>query len=189
MIAIPGPSTNETIQQQSREKPDPSTTHEQNRAKPDPTIVQDPKTKPTSGMKRRRNPIVTIEPEILDDRVLPSCGVTEAEFAQWKPKLLEVERRALILEFDKVLASMRVMTPRRDVNQFLEWVVQRFDLFAWTEKPRTDVWKCLERCFKNTSSISRECGHEKTLTSRMFQGSNYYRIGGRIGQNIMPTIH
>ena len=34
-------SINETIQQQSREKPDPSTTHEQNRAKPDPTIVQE----------------------------------------------------------------------------------------------------------------------------------------------------
>ena len=148
-------STNENVQQQSREKPDPSTTHEQNRAKPDPTTVQeqnrvqpDPTTQPTRGLKRKRNPIVSTEPEILEiDRVLPSCGVTEAEFQQWKPKPLEEEKRALILELDKVLASMRVMTPRRDANQFLEWVVQHFDLFVWSEKPRTDVWKCLERCF------------------------------------------
>ena len=91
---------------------------------------------------------MSTEPEILEiDRVLPSCGVTEAEFQKWKPKPLEEEKRALILELDKVLASMRVMPPWRDTNQFLERSVQHFDFFAWTEKPRTNVWKCLERCF------------------------------------------
>ena len=102
-------STNENVQQQSREKPDPSTTHEQNRAKPDPTTVQeqnrvqpDPTTQPTRGLKRKRNPIVSTELEILEiDRVLPKCGVTEAELAQWKPKPLQEERRALISELDK----------------------------------------------------------------------------------------
>ena len=129
---IPGPSINSTIQQQSRVKPDPTTAHEQNRVKPNPTTAQeqnrvkpDPTTHPTRGLKRKRNPIVSTEPEILEiDLVLPSCGVTEAEFVQWKPKPLEEERRALILEIDKVFASMRVMTPRRDANQFLEWAVQ-----------------------------------------------------------------
>ena len=61
--------------------------------------------------------------------MLPSCGVTEAEFTQLKPKPLEEERRALILELDKVLMSVRYMAPRREVNQFLSWVVQYFDLF------------------------------------------------------------
>ena len=99
-IAIPGPSTNSTIQQQRREKPDPMTKHEQNRAKPDPTTVQeqnrvkpDPMTQPIRGLKRKRNPIVSTEPQILEiDRVLPSCGVTEAEFQQWKPKPLEEKK-------------------------------------------------------------------------------------------------
>ena len=64
---------------------------------------------------------MSTEPELIEiDRVLPKCGVTEAEFAQWKPKLLEEERRALILDLDKVLMSVRVMTPRWDANQFLE---------------------------------------------------------------------
>ena len=80
------------------------------------------------------------EPELIEiDRVLPVIGVTEAQLQEWKPKPLEVERRALILELDKVLMSVRYMTPRRDANQFLEWVVQYFDLFIWSEKPRTDV--------------------------------------------------
>ena len=187
-------STNENVQQQSKEKPD-----QQNRAKPDPTTVQeqnrvhpDPTTQPTRGLNRKRNPILSTEPEVLEiDRMLPSCGVTEAKFQQWKPKPLEVKKRTLILELDKVLTNMRVMTPRRDRNQFLEWVVQHFDLFACSEKPRTDVLKnhAQKDASQNSSSISRECGHEKTMTSTMLQGSNYLRIGGLIGQNIMPTIH
>ena len=36
-IPIPGPSTNSTIEQKSRVKPDPMTAQEQNRVKPDPT--------------------------------------------------------------------------------------------------------------------------------------------------------
>ena len=42
---------------------------------------------------------------------------------------------------------VRYVTPRRDANQFLSWVVQYFDLFIWSEKPHSDVWKCVERFF------------------------------------------
>ena len=82
-------------------------------------------TQSTRGLKRKRTPIVTAEPELIEiDRVLPENGVTAEEFQEWKPKPLEVERRALILELDKVLMSVRYMQPRRDTNQFLEWAVQ-----------------------------------------------------------------
>ena len=100
-------------------KPRPMTVHEQNRVKPDPT------TQLTRGLKTKRTPIVSTEFELIEiDLVLPRFGVTEAEFMQWKPKPLEEERRALILELDKVLMSVRYMTQMRDVNQFLGWVVQ-----------------------------------------------------------------
>ena len=122
-----------------------STKQEHQNVKPGPT-------QSSRGLKRKRTPIVTAivtaEPELIEiDRVLPESGVTAEEFEEWKPKPLEVERRALILELDKVLMSVRYMTPRRDANQFLEWVVQYFDLFIWSEKPKSDVLKCLARFF------------------------------------------
>ena len=105
-------------------------------------------TQSTRGLKRKRTPVVSAEPELIEiDRILPENGVTAAQFQEWKPKPLEVERRALILELDKVLMSVRYMQPRRDANQFLEWAVQYFDLFIWSEKPKSDVWKCLARFF------------------------------------------
>ena len=63
-------------------------------------------TQSTRGLKRKRTPIVSAEPEVIEiDRVLLENGVTVAQFQEWKPKPLEVERRALILELDKVLMS------------------------------------------------------------------------------------
>ena len=118
-----------------------STKQEHQNVKPGPT-------QSTRGLKRKRTPFEAAEPELIEiDRVLPENGVTAAQFQEWKPKPLEVERRALILELDKVLMSVRYMQPRRDANQFLEWAVQYFDLFIWSEKPKSDVWKCLERFF------------------------------------------
>ena len=77
------------------------TAQEQNKVKPDPMTLR------TRGLKRKRNPIVSTEPELIEiDHVLPKCGVTEAEFAQWKLKPFEEERRALIVELDKVLMSV-----------------------------------------------------------------------------------
>ena len=77
MNLILGPTTNLIIQEPNRVKPPPTTAQEQNRVKPDPT------TQLTRGLKRKRNPIVSTELELIEiDRVLPRFGVTEAEFTQ-----------------------------------------------------------------------------------------------------------
>ena len=64
---ILGPTTNSTIQEQNRVKPDPMT-------------------QSTTGLKRKRTLIVFTEPELIEiDRVLLVLGVTEAELQEWKP--------------------------------------------------------------------------------------------------------
>ena len=77
MNLIPSPTTNSTIQEQNRVKPPPTTAQEQNKVKPDPTTLS------TRVLKRKRNLIVSTEPELIDiNRVLPRCGIIEVEFAQ-----------------------------------------------------------------------------------------------------------
>ena len=55
------------------------------------------------------------KPELTEiDCILPKVGVTKQDFQEWKPKPSEEERRALVLELDKVFMNIRQMIPRGD---------------------------------------------------------------------------
>ena len=104
------------------------------------------------GVKRKRTPMLTCEHEFTErEHVLPMFGVIEVEFKEWKLKPLHEERKVLIL-LDILLINMHHMKLSEDINKFLTWGVDWFDIFIWSHKLYSDVLRCAKRFPPNWTS-------------------------------------